>query len=84
MPEELDRLLDGLSLEEIAVDPRGRVVINNPAIAERVRELGGRVRNPMDDVAWNGLCCGNSGGCGDEARLVDFLDRITHGRNPQR
>lgn len=76
MPNEVGKALEGASLESFRVDSIGRVVLNDAALAAKIRELG--PPGGIDEVAGNGLCCGNGQCLSDE--LVAMLNKVVANR----
>jgi hypothetical protein len=81
--EDLSKALEMLKIEDIRIDPRGRLVIDNPDVARRLEEIGDIPRIPGEVAAdTNIICCGN-GSCGKESALTDFLERMAGGTGIQ-
>jgi len=75
----ISEALSGLSLENIRVDESGRVVLDAPGLADRLRELGISSQDltaalrPSDT---NVICCGN-GTCPSRAtELGSLVERM--------
>ena len=76
--DKLKDLMANIKPEDLHVDSKGRVVIENEQLATDIAELGAVKKPSLDEAAWNGICCGDSN-CGGEGKLMGFLDRITQG-----
>jgi hypothetical protein len=59
----LSDVLSGLTPEQLSVDEEGRVMIDDPEIAARLREAAGK---KPPEVPTNGNCsgCNTTAGCG--------------------
>jgi hypothetical protein len=77
--DNLQKALNGISAEDLTVDPEGRIVINNPELAGLLSEAG-----PLADAAkkksdTNIICCGN-GSCRAADDLGALVERFTGGQ----
>lgn len=76
MPTNLPELFKTVTVADVAVDRRGRVVIHNPELAAKLAESGSVAVDPSA-LEGNGICCGNTGCLSNE--LVRMLDRLSGG-----
>ena len=80
MAKELETALKGMTVKDVRVDRLGRIVIINPEVSSKIKELTSITPDLEELVAGNGICCGN-GACLSE-QLVAMLDRVVGGRRP--
>ena len=81
MANDLAGALKGLKSEDIQIDLLGRVIITNPELNERIKDLG--LRLPIAEAALDNVaCCKNGYQCGCTGDIVDFSQRLTRGGRP--
>lgn len=73
--------LPTISPADLRVDARGRVVIADAALAERIKAVAALPTDPLDEVAGNGICCGNTG-CLSE-QLVGLFESLVARTRPR-
>jgi len=78
MPEpDVSELLRGITPNDIQLDPQGRVVVSNPAIAEQLKAAG-QLSAARAKGDTNFICCGNKS-CLAAEELGSLVERFVGG-----
>jgi hypothetical protein len=75
---QLGDLLKELSLDDVRVDPFGRVVITAPSLVEKLKQAGAISADDLARSDTNIICCGNTK-CGGALDLGALVERFTKG-----
>jgi len=75
---QLSDLLKELTLDDLRVDPNGRVVITAPSLVDKLKQAGTIGADELARSDTNIICCGNSK-CGSALDLGSIVERFTKG-----
>lgn len=82
MADETNRVaLSSFTAADVSVDDAGNVVIRNPELAKRLREIATRPTIPAEELAGNGICCGNGNCLSDQ--LVGLFESLVARTRPR-